>query len=147
VDLAIIEDAPQGCAIVKLSGELDLACAPDLRERLLDILDRGRPSRLILDLSELAFIDSSGTAVLVNTDRRARLIGCTLALVTLQAPVARVLQVSGLDRYFLIFDDLSAAAASAQADPLDSIPDRSDRGERWDSNPRHPGPQPGALTS
>jgi anti-sigma B factor antagonist len=109
VDLVIIEDQPEGCTVVKLCGELDIASAPDLREQLLVILDRRAPRCLILDLSELEFMDSSGIAVLVNTNRRAGLIGCVFALVAPQAPVSRVLRVSGLDQYFHIFENLSAA--------------------------------------
>jgi anti-sigma B factor antagonist len=114
VNLAVIvEYAQEGCAIVKLCGELDVASAPDLREQLLVILDREAPKKLILDLSKLEFMDSSGTAVLVNTDRRARLMGCTLSLVAPQQSVLRVLQICALDHYFVIFENVSAAAASA----------------------------------
>jgi len=111
VDLAIIEDEQQGCTVVRLCGELDIASAPRVREQLIVILDRGAPRPLILDLSRLEFMDSSGTAVLVNTQRRARLLGCTFALVAPQAPVSRVLQVCGLDQYFLIVENISAVAA------------------------------------
>jgi anti-sigma B factor antagonist len=114
VDLAIVDDQPQGCTVVKLCGELDVASVPELRDRLLVILDRRKPTLLILDLTELDFMDSSGTAVLVNAQRRARLLGCTLALVAPQPAVSRVLQVCGLDQYFLIFDNFSAAVGKAQ---------------------------------
>ena len=118
MDMAVIvKDAPQGCAIVQICGELDIATTPDLRERLLEVLgDRPTPSRLILDLSKLEFMDSSGVAVLINTERRARLLGSTVVLVALQRPVARVLQVCGVDRYFPVFDDVSSAAIGPQAD-------------------------------
>jgi anti-sigma B factor antagonist len=112
----IIQDAPQGSTIVQVCGELDIATAPDLREQLLAVLDRRTSSRLILDLSRLEFMDSSGVAVLVNTQRRARLLGRTVALVAPQRPVSRVLQVCGLDGHFSIFADTSAAAVTPQAD-------------------------------
>jgi len=113
----IVKDAPQGCAIVQICGELDIATAPDLREQLLAILgDRRTPSRLILDLSKLEFMDSSGVAVLINTERRARLLGSSLALVAPQRPVARILQICGVDRCFPVFDDVTAAAVGPQAD-------------------------------
>jgi anti-anti-sigma factor len=116
VDLAVIENTPQGWTLVRLRGDLDIASAPDLRERLLGVLDRQTPSGLILDLSMLDFIDSSGTAVLVGAERRARLLGCTLVLVAPQAPVARVLQICGLDQHFLIFKNVAAAVERAPAD-------------------------------
>jgi anti-sigma B factor antagonist len=108
VDLTIIENEPRGHTVVKLCGELDIASAPYVREQLLVMLDRDRPHRLILDLSELEFMDSSGTAVLVNTERRARILGCTLALVAPQTAVSRVLRISGLDQYFLVLESFSA---------------------------------------
>jgi anti-anti-sigma factor len=114
VDLAIIENKPQGDTVVKLCGELDIASAPDLREQLLVMLDRHQPRRLVLDLSDLEFMDSSGTAVLVNTERRARMLGCTFALVAPQAAVTRVLRISGLDQHFLIFESFSPADDGGQ---------------------------------
>jgi anti-sigma B factor antagonist len=120
VDVAIVEDAPRGCTVVKLRGELDIASVPELRDQLIVVLDRRTPGLMVIDLSDLEFIDSSGTAVLVNTQRRARLLGCTLALVAPQPAVSRVLQICGLDRFFLIFEDFSAAAGLAPADPPSS---------------------------
>jgi anti-sigma B factor antagonist len=114
VDVTVIEDALRGCTVVKIRGELDIASVPGLRDELLIILDREPLSLMILDLSELEFIDSSGTAVLVHTQRRARLLGCTLALVAPQPAVSRVLQICGLDHYFLIFENVSAAVGRAQ---------------------------------
>jgi anti-sigma B factor antagonist len=110
VDLDIIEDASERRTIVKLCGELDISSAPDLRDQLLAILSRRTPAHLILDLAKLQFIDSSGIAVFVNTERRARLLGCTVVLIAPQAPVSRVLQICGLDHYFLVFENLSALA-------------------------------------
>ena len=112
----VIREVPQGCTTVKISGELDISTAPELRERLLAILNRHVPSRLILDLSGLEFMDSSGVAVLVNTERRARLLGRTVALVAPRPPVRRILRVCGVDQYLPIFDDVSAASAGPQAD-------------------------------
>ena len=108
----IIEEAPQGSTIVQICGDLDISAAPELRERLLAVLNCRTSNRLILDLSKLEFMDSSGVAVLVNTERRARLLGCTFALVGLQQPVSRILQVCGLDGYFSVFADISAAVGA-----------------------------------
>lgn len=117
MDLAVvIEHGPQGCIIAKLCGELDIATAPDLREQLLEILDRRTPNRLVLDLSKLDFIDSSGVAVLVNTERRAKLLGCTLALAAPQAQASRVLEICGLDRSFPIYENITAARRGEQPD-------------------------------
>jgi anti-sigma B factor antagonist len=117
VDMAvIIQNGPQGCTVVHICGELDIATSPDLREQLLAILNRQTSSRLILDLSKLEFMDSSGVAVLINTERRARLLGGTVALVAPQRPVLRVLQICGVDRCLPIFHDISAAALGPHSD-------------------------------
>lgn len=112
----ILQEAPQECTIVQICGELDISAASDLQEQLLDILNRRTVSRLILDLSKLEFMDSSGVAVLVNTERRAGLLGRTLVLVAPQRPVLRVLQICGIDHCLPIFDDINTAAAWPQAD-------------------------------
>ena len=117
MDMAIIiHDAPQEFTIVQICGELDISTAPDLRERLLEVLNRRTLSRLILDLSKLEFMDSSGVAVLVNTERRARLLGRTFVLVAPQRPVSRVLQICGMDGYLPIFADIRSAVSEPQAD-------------------------------
>jgi anti-anti-sigma factor len=107
VDLAIVMDTPHGGTIVKLSGELDVASAPELREQLLVMLERQVPTRVVVDLSALSFIDSSGIAVLVNTERRARLLGCAFELVAPQPAVWRVLEVCGLLQHFVINASIS----------------------------------------
>ena len=92
---------PSGRTVVKLSGGLDSAAAPALREQLIDVLHRGT-GLLILDLSHILSCDTAGLAVLVGTQRRARLLGTTLRLLAPSPPVAKVLRSSGLYRSFSI---------------------------------------------
>jgi anti-anti-sigma factor len=83
-----------GYTVATLSGELDVACTPVLREQLLAVLTP-RASRLVLDLSGVSFCDASGLAVLVSTGRRAGLLGGLLRLVAPSPAVDVALQVSG----------------------------------------------------
>jgi anti-anti-sigma factor len=92
---------PSGRTVVKLSGGLDSAAAPALREQLIDLLHRGT-GPLILDLSHVLSCDTAGLAVLVGTQRRARLLGTTICLLAPSPPVAKVLRSSGLTRSFSI---------------------------------------------
>jgi anti-anti-sigma factor len=92
---------PAGQTIVKLSGGLDLAAAPALREQLIDVLHRGA-DLLILDLSRVLSCDPAGLAVLIGTQRRARLLGTTICLLAPSPPVTKVLRSTGLDRSFSI---------------------------------------------
>ena len=101
---------PGGCTVVSLCGGLDLEAAPALRERLIDVL-RGSTDLLILDLSHVQACDQTGLAVLIGTQRRARLGGITMQLLAPSLPVRKVLRSTGLDRSFTICPELSEAAA------------------------------------
>lgn len=104
---------PADRTIVRLGGALDVAAAPALRERLLGVLHRGT-SLLILDLSGVLSCDASGLAVLIGTQRRARLLGGAVRLAAPSPPVTKLLRSTGLDRSFAVYPDLSGALA---ADP------------------------------
>ena len=82
-------------AIVQPTGELDLATVETLRDKL-DALEGAR--RVVLDLRNLSFIDSTGLQLLVALDQRARRDGFQLELVAPLAPADRAIHVSGLDR-------------------------------------------------
>ena len=99
-----------GYTIASLAGELDVACAPVLREQLLGLL-RPRVTRLIIDLSKVSFCDASGLAVLVGTGRRARLLGGVLRLAAPAPAVASALRLSGLLAQFDVFPTVVAATA------------------------------------
>jgi anti-anti-sigma factor len=103
-----------GITIAELTGELDIASVPALRDQLLSLLRPGS-SRLVIDLSRVSFCDASGLAVLVNTGRRARLLGGFLRLAAVSPQVGRVLNITGLDRHLEIFPTVQAAATGAQA--------------------------------
>jgi anti-anti-sigma factor len=98
--------------IATLSGELDIASAPVLREQLLGLL-RPAASRLILDLSAVSYADASGLAVLVGTKRRAGLLGGSLRLAAPAPAVTRVLSLTGTNRQFDIFPTVQAAITSS----------------------------------
>jgi anti-anti-sigma factor len=83
-----------GTASVTLEGELDLASAAQMEERLAAIEDR-RPARLIIDLSQLAFIDSTGLRLLLQADARAREQQYELLLRPGAPSIQRVFEVTG----------------------------------------------------
>ena len=96
-----------GYVVAELSGELDIASAPALREQLLDLLRAA--SHLILDLSAVQHADASGLAVLVGSRRRARLLGGSLRLAAPSPEVARVLAATGMDQHLNVFHTVRAA--------------------------------------
>jgi anti-anti-sigma factor len=104
-----------GYVIAALRGELDIASAPGLRERLLGLL-RPAVSRLIIDLSAVGYADASGVAVLVGTGRRAGLLGGWLRLAAPSPAVARVLSATGIGPHLDIFPTVQAAITSQHRD-------------------------------
>ena len=98
--------------IARLRGDLDIATAPALRERLAGLLRLRMPMPLlVLDLAEVWFCDAAGLAVLVGTQRRATSLGTTLRLAAPRSQVARVLRATGLDRSFSIHATVADALA------------------------------------
>ena len=100
-----------GIVIARLSGALAIASSPVLRDELLSLLRRGS-SRLVVDLSGVTSCDASGLAVLVGTSHRARLLGGSVSLAALSAPVADLLHATGLHAHLDVFPSVEAAAAS-----------------------------------
>ena len=82
---------------IRLAGELDLACAHELREAL-----RGIDGDAVLDCSELSFIDSTGLSVLLGGHRRFEAEGNRLQLVGVTQAVHRTLQVAGIDQVLIL---------------------------------------------
>ena len=98
VDSARIRDS---LGLVTLSGEVDIYTAPRLKERMLGLFDAGVRD-MIVDLSEVTFIDSTALGVLIGGVRRVGDAGGTMVLVVATRPVERILTVTGLDQVFTI---------------------------------------------
>lgn len=109
--LSISSRSESACVIAALSGELDITCAPALREQLLGLLHPGT-GRLVIDLSRVSYADASGLAVLAGTGRRAGLLGGFLRLAAPAPAVAKVLRVTGLHRQLEAFPTVRAAITS-----------------------------------
>jgi anti-sigma B factor antagonist len=86
---------------IRLLGELDLSTAPQLREELLRLTDGGGPE-IVVDLSELAFIDSTGLSVLITGLKRVRQQGGEMALRSPSPNTRKVLEITGLHEVFSI---------------------------------------------
>jgi len=82
-------------SVVKLSGELDMATADELRSHLYSLLNDGAPD-LVVDLADLSFIDSTGLAALVHSFKLAVARGTSMALLAPAAQAMRVFEASGL---------------------------------------------------
>ncbi|HST56958.1 MAG TPA: STAS domain-containing protein [Solirubrobacteraceae bacterium] len=92
--LSISSSIDDGTVRVTLEGELDLASARLMEERL-STIEETRPARLVVDLGRLAFIDSTGLRLLLQADGRARERGGEFVLRPGDANVQRVFEVTG----------------------------------------------------
>ena len=96
----------EGTGIVAaITGEIDLHNSPEFREVLLDSIARLRPSKLILNLAQVPYMDSSGLAVLVESMQKLRKIGGKIFLTDLQPRVRGVLEIAKLDTVFVLVKD------------------------------------------
>jgi len=100
-----------GRCIVELGGEIDLDRAPEVRGVLLDCITRGRD--VLVDLSRVSYIDSSGIASLVEALQSAGKSGIALGLVAISPMALRVFELARLDTVFTIYPDLGAALAAS----------------------------------
>lgn len=109
-------------AVLRVQGELDVAAAPAVRQRVHDAVAEGRRS-LVMDLSEVRFCDSSGVGMLIAARRLMRSCAGRLRLILPAqgaedgSHVNRVLAALGVRRLFDCFPDLDSAADDA-AEPL-----------------------------
>jgi len=101
----------QGSLVVELGGEIDLDRAPEVRNILLDCVGRGRD--VLVDLSRVTYIDSSGIASLVEALQNARKGETRLGLVAVSPEALRVFELARLDKVFAIHPDIDAALAAA----------------------------------
>ncbi len=99
-----------GRLVVALAGEIDLDRAPEVRRLLLDCTARGRD--VLVDLSAVSYIDSSGIASLVEALQNAGRGGTALGLVAISPAALRVFALARLDKVFTIHPDLDAALAA-----------------------------------
>jgi anti-anti-sigma factor len=106
----------EGAVVVAAAGELDLATAPILQARL-DEASHLRPELLVLDLSQLTFMDSTGLRIVLAADAAARREARRLAVVRGPDPVHRVFLIALLDKRLDLVDDLPAALALGGTSP------------------------------
>lgn len=102
-----VEDR-EGWAVAHLHGDIDLTTAPRLRERVIGVIVGGQP-RVVLDLQQVHFIDSTGLGVVVGLLKRTRSNGGDLRLVSTRASLRQVLELTALDRALPLADTVEAA--------------------------------------
>jgi anti-sigma B factor antagonist len=96
--------------VIDVEGEVDVFTAPKLREAIIGLLGDGM-QRLIVNLENVAFMDSTGLGVLVGGLKRVKERDGEMAIAGAQGTVLRVLNVTGLNAVFSMKDSVEAAAS------------------------------------
>jgi anti-sigma B factor antagonist len=102
----------ENATIFGVSGDIDLANSPEVRKALLHEVQEKRIPRVLLNLTEVRYIDSSGVASLVESLKASRDIGSRFILFGLTGPAREILQLSRLLKVFEIYDTEVEALAS-----------------------------------
>jgi len=94
-----------GDALISLTGELDLSGAPPLEEEIAELSARDGVRRVVLDLRELEFMDSSGLRTVALAGRSLTAAGRELVLVRGRDAVQRVFSITRMDEHLRFVDD------------------------------------------
>ncbi|MCW3016174.1 MAG: hypothetical protein JWO02_3266 [Solirubrobacterales bacterium] len=101
-DFALAEERlPNGAHVVAVSGEVDIFTAPDLKRTIALAIEDGA-HRLVVDLTNTRFLDSTALGVLIGAVKRLRPLDGRLAIVNTEPSTAKTFQITGLDRIFTI---------------------------------------------
>ena len=96
-----------GFEIVSVHGEVDLSWSSQVRREILDALNRGR--RVLVEMDQVTYIDSSGIAALVEGYQTAKARNAQFGLLNISQPVRAVLELARLDQVFPIHPDIASA--------------------------------------
>jgi anti-sigma B factor antagonist len=98
--------------LLALAGEIDLHESPRVKEKLDPLIEQKLP-RVLIDLTGVSYIDSSGIAVLIDAMQRIHAHGGQLALFGMRENVRGVFEIARLDQIFRIFPDKDAAVGAS----------------------------------
>ena len=101
-------------AVLAVTGEVDVATVPRLREQLHSLVAQGK-HHIVVDLEGVDFLDSTGLGVLVGALKRVRTHDGDLALVCTQSRIRKVFEVTGLTKVFSLYDSVDEAVAADQS--------------------------------
>jgi anti-sigma B factor antagonist len=101
------------CAVLQITGEVDVYTAPRLREHVIQLVNTGI-RHIIADLRGVDFLDSTGLGALVGSLKRLRTHGGSLKLAASADRTVRIFQITGLARAFALYPSVLDAIATDQ---------------------------------
>ena len=105
-----IDDSRSPHTVVAVKGEVDVYTAPRLREKLVELVSQGH-LKIVVNLEEVEFLDSTGLGVLVGALKRLRSHDGELSLVCAQQRILKVFEITGLTKVFAIYDSVDSAVS------------------------------------
>ena len=96
--------------VLPLKGEIDLHVSPSVTVSLNEMINK-KPERMVVDLSDVSYIDSAGLAALIEAMQKVEGYGGKFMLAGLQETVRSIFEISRLDQVFQIFPDADSALA------------------------------------
>jgi len=111
VDFSVSQRTVDGYPVLAVRGEVDVYSAPALNDGLNALLDSGAEA-VVVDLTQVAFLDSTGLGVLVAARTTARDAGSALPIVCDHARILKLFKITGLDSVFEIHPSVDAAVQS-----------------------------------
>jgi anti-sigma B factor antagonist len=100
--------------VLAVRGEIDLFTAPELKQVLAESIEAGRV-RIIVDLTETTFLDSTALGVLIGAVKRLRSRDGALAIVNVDENITKTFEITGLDQIFTILPSREAAVEAVAA--------------------------------
>ena len=112
MDISVRMDTEKATAIIEVKGDIDLYSSPQVRQTVLDTLNKREAKRVIVDLIGVRYVDSSGVASLVEGLQLSRKSQVRFVLCGLNKAPRQVLELTRLIKVFEIHDTLEAALAA-----------------------------------
>jgi anti-sigma B factor antagonist len=101
--------------VVAVTGEIDLFTAPELKSALGEALESGH-TRIVVDLTNTTFLDSTALGVLIGAVKRLRSRDGVLTIVNTDPNIAKTFEITGLDQIFTIRPTRDEAVEALDAD-------------------------------
>lgn len=121
MSLTVQSQQRDGVVVIAVAGELDMATAPQLQAHIAELLGQ-RHARLVFDLAEVSFCDSTGLSVFVRAKNDCAEAGGEIRLAAPQRGVLRILEVSGLVEVLPTYPGVAEAVAADATDAAASSP-------------------------
>lgn len=107
------ESAATGAHVIAVAGEVDIFTAPELKRAIGAAIDKGAV-KLVVDLTETRFLDSTALGVLIGAVKRLRPLDGQLAIVNTEVSTTKTFEITGLDQIFTIVDSRPAAVTALE---------------------------------